>query len=64
MFEVGRDYLITMIVAAPGAWSDETSTWTVAAVDGTLVKLTNPYSRDTILNTASWHFVRAELVRT
>ncbi|MBB6414221.1 hypothetical protein [Mesorhizobium sangaii] len=42
MFEVGRDYRITMIVAVPGAWSDETSTWTVAAVDATLVKLTNP----------------------
>ncbi|ESX64081.1 MULTISPECIES: hypothetical protein [unclassified Mesorhizobium] len=62
MFEIGRDYRITMIVAVPGDWSDETGVWTVAEVDGTLVKLTNPYTPDTIINTASWHFVRAEIV--
>jgi hypothetical protein len=61
MFKVGQDYKITMIVAGRGGeWTDEYGQWTVAAVDGTLIKLSNPHSKDKIVNTASWHFVSAE----
>lgn len=60
MFKVGQEYKITMIVASGGEWTDEYGQWTVAAVDGTLIKLSNPHSKDKIVNTASWHFVSAE----
>ena len=60
MFEIGKNYKITMIVSSSGEWTDEYGFWTVAAVDGTLVKLRNPHSKDLIINTASWHFVSAE----
>lgn len=61
MFEVGKDYKITMIVSSEGKWTDEHGVWTVAEVTGTLIKLRNPYSKDKIVNTSSWHFVSAEL---
>jgi hypothetical protein len=60
MFEVGKDYKITRIVASSGGWTDESGVWTVVAVNGTLIKLRNPHSKDLTLNTASWHFVSAE----
>lgn len=59
MFEVGKKYRITMIVAVPGDWTDETGVWTVAEVEGTLLKLEGA-GGEKIVNTASWHFVSAE----
>jgi hypothetical protein len=61
MFEIGKDYMITMLVIEDGEPVEETSNWTVAAVDGTLIKLTSPHSPDKIVNTASYHFVSAQL---
>lgn len=59
VFEIGRKYRFTMIVAVPGGWSDEQSVWTVAEMDGPLLKLKNG-DRVLIVNSASWHFVSAE----
>lgn len=44
MFEIGKDYMITMLVIEDGEPVEETRNWTVAAVDGTLIKLTSPHS--------------------
>jgi hypothetical protein len=49
MFEIGKDYKVTMIVGIPGGWSDEEGAQ-------------NPHVKDKIVNTASWHFVSAELI--
>lgn len=62
MFEVGRDYRIRTIEAGDDGWADSRGVYTVAEVDGTLLRLTNPHSPDLVLNTASWHFHSAELV--
>lgn len=59
VFELGRNYRFTMIVAVPGGWADEESVWMVAEVDGTLLKLKG-HNTIKIVNTASWHFVSAE----
>lgn len=50
-----------MIVASSDSWTNQSGVWTVVATEGTLIKLRNPYSKDLTLNTASWHFVSAEL---
>ena len=54
MFEVGKDYEITMIVSAEGSglkiWHLEGSRGR-----GRSIKLRNPYSKDQIVNTASRH---------
>ncbi|MGD1878226.1 MAG: hypothetical protein ACFB13_12085 [Kiloniellaceae bacterium] len=55
MFELGKDYRITMIESGRSM-----NTWTVVAQEGTLIKLKNPHSADKILNTASLCFVSAE----
>ena len=62
MFKIGEDYRIKMIVTSGGEWTDESGVWTVVDFQGTLLKLSNPYSPDTIVNTASPHFVSAEQV--
>ena len=49
-----------MIEAAPGEWTSGESVWTIAAIEGTLVKLRSQYAKERIINTASWHFVSAE----
>lgn len=62
MFEIGRDYRIRTTEPSAEGWTDSTGVYTVAEVNGTLLRLTNPYSPDLILNTTSWHFHSAELV--
>jgi len=62
MFELGKKYRITMTVPSGEGWTDESGVWTLAAQEGTLIKLQNPQlGKDKIVNTASWHFVSAEL---
>ena len=62
MFEVGKQYRFVMTVAVPGDWGDEADVWTVAAVEGHLIKLSHPRLPERIVNTASWNFVSAEAV--
>lgn len=63
MFEVGRDYRITTIVSNEGEWVHQESTYTVEEAEGALIKISSPYNRGPIiLNTASQHFVKAELL--
>lgn len=61
MFEIGKEYLITLLVTEDGELIEEVTNWNVAAVDGTLIKLTSPAAPDKIVNTASHHFVSAQL---
>jgi hypothetical protein len=61
MFEIGKEYLVTMLVAEDGELVEEVTNWNVAAVQGTLVKLTSPLAPDKIINTASRRFVSAQL---
>jgi hypothetical protein len=61
MFEIGKEYLVTMLVIEDGELVEEVRNWHVAAVDGTLIKLTSPSAQDRIVNTASYHFVSARL---
>jgi hypothetical protein len=63
MFETGMDYKITTLISSKDAWDEECGVWTVMAVEGTVIKLSNPYSNDKIVDTASWDFVSAELVK-
>jgi hypothetical protein len=63
MFEIGKEYLITMLVMEDRELVEEVRNWNVAAVDGTLIKLTSPLAPDRIVNTASYHFVSAQLSR-
>ncbi len=61
MFEIGKDYRIKTIELDIEGETVSTGVWAVVAHQGTLIKLQNPYSKDIILNTASSHFVSAEL---
>jgi hypothetical protein len=62
MFEVGKKYRFTMIVAVPGNLTPEDSVWSVKKIEGALIKLSNPHSKDLIVNTTSSHFVKAEIL--
>ena len=62
MFEIGKDYTVTMIVGDPSGWTTQEGVWKVVEINGTLIKLQNPHATDLIVNTASWHFVSAALV--
>jgi hypothetical protein len=59
LFEIGKDYRFTLLVPGGTDWTDETSVWTVAAIDGTLLRLTHQEDQEMILNTASWNFIKA-----
>jgi hypothetical protein len=62
MLEPGKNYTVTTLVCSEGAWDEERGVWIVTAVEGTFVKLSNGYSEDKIVDTASWNFVSAEVV--
>ena len=61
MFDTGMNYKITTLVSSGNAWDEECEVWTVTAVEGTLIKLSNPFSKDKIVDIASWNFVGAEI---
>jgi hypothetical protein len=59
LFEIGRDYTFHTIDPVPGELVRSEQVWTVSAMDGPLLKLTSKYDKETVLNTASPHFVTA-----
>ncbi len=61
MFEVGRDYRIVWLEDTSEGSVETYSTFRVADWSAPLLKLTQP-SGETIFNTCSPHFVRAEKV--
>jgi hypothetical protein len=63
MFEVGRDYKFHIVEDSPGGSGVVEQVWTVDAVDGTLLRLSNKYEKaPVILNAASSRFVKAVLI--
>ena len=62
MLETGKVYKVTTLVNDEGAWDEESDFWTVMAVEGTCAKLTNDDCESRIVDTASWNFVKAEVV--
>ena len=63
MFEVGRDYYFHILEDSPGGSGVVQQVWTVDAIDGTLLKLSNKHAKaPVILNTASARFVKAVLL--
>lgn len=61
MFEVGREYLFHIVEDSPGQSGVVEQVWSVDRYEGTLLKLSNPYTDPIILNTASPRFVKAVL---
>jgi len=61
MFEVGKDYRISELEWGDNGWGPGSLVYTVVAVEGTLIKLRNPHSKDRVVNTASPMFVSADL---
>lgn len=60
MFEVGRDYEFHVVEDSPRGSGVVRQVWTVEAIDGNLLKLSNPHEKaPEILNTASCRFVKA-----
>jgi len=59
MFEVGKDYTFHILDDSSGKAGVGTTVWTVQEVNDTLLKLSNKYAGETILNTASLYFVQA-----
>lgn len=60
MFEVGREYRFHVVEDSPGGSGVSEQVWKVDAIEGHLLKLSNPHAKASeILNTASSRFVKA-----